>query len=74
MAEIQAFRGIVYNTGKVPSLDDVVAPPYDVINDEGREKLYARDPHNIVRLILGKDFAGDDGKNNKYTRAALHPN
>lgn len=70
MAEIEAFRGVLYNTGKVSSLDDVVAPPYDVINDEGREKLYARHPHNIVRLILGKEFEGDDDKTNKYSRAA----
>ena len=30
----------------------VVAPPYDVISPEQRAALAARDPHNVVRLIL----------------------
>lgn len=36
----------------------VVAPPYDVIGAPERAALAARDPHNIVRLILPE--GGDD--------------
>jgi uncharacterized protein (DUF1015 family) len=32
----------------------VLAPPYDVIPDAYREELAARDPHNIVRVILSR--------------------
>ncbi len=37
---------------RVADLTDVVCPPYDVITDEQRAELLARDPHNAVRLEL----------------------
>ncbi len=69
MADIKAFRGVVYNPKNIASLEDVVAPPYDVINEEKREALYNKHPENIVRLILGKESEGDNQNDNKYTRA-----
>ncbi|HUL22796.1 MAG TPA: DUF1015 domain-containing protein [Thermodesulfobacteriota bacterium] len=68
MAEIIPFRGLLYNTSKV-SIEDVLAPPYDIITPEAREALYAKDPHNIVRIDFGKEELGDDETENKYTRA-----
>jgi uncharacterized protein (DUF1015 family) len=50
MAEIRPLRAIHYATG-VP-LDDVVAPPYDVIDDEQRAALLERSAHNIVEIDL----------------------
>jgi uncharacterized protein (DUF1015 family) len=44
------FRGTRYRAG--PDLSSVVAPPYDVIDEEARARLEAADPHNAVRLIL----------------------
>jgi uncharacterized protein (DUF1015 family) len=38
----------------------VLAPPYDVISEGYRDELYARDPHNIVRVILNRT-PGDAG-------------
>jgi len=70
MPDISAFRGIRYDLGHVGSLSDVVAPPYDVIDAELQEQLYQRSEYNCTRLILGKDEAGDDDTNNRYTRAA----
>ncbi len=32
-----------------------MAPPYDVISPEQQNQLYDKDPHNIVRLILGRE-------------------
>lgn len=71
MANIQAFRALRYDLGKVGSLGDVVAPPYDVIDEKFQNELYQRHPNNIVRLILNR---GDDLKNGEsiYTRAADH--
>jgi uncharacterized protein (DUF1015 family) len=51
MAEIAPFRGILYDTRRAPA-SAVLAPPYDVINAEGRAALAARHEHNCVRLIL----------------------
>jgi uncharacterized protein (DUF1015 family) len=53
MPEIRAFRGLCYNAKNV-DLAAVVAPPYDVISSEYRDRLYDRSPYNIVRLILGR--------------------
>ena len=70
MPEIQAFRGIRYNLGRVGSLSDVVAPPYDVIDPDLQEQLYRKHPCNVVRLILNRIEPGDDDEsNNRYTRA-----
>ena len=54
MPIIKPFRGITYNPDKV-NLTDVVAPPYDVISPEQQAELYHRSPHNVVRLILGRE-------------------
>ena len=57
--DIQPFRGIFY---RVPETDlgKVLAPPYDVIPPAYQAELYARDPRNIVRVILNSE-AGDAG-------------
>ena len=54
MPEIKPFRALRYNAKRV-SLSDVVAPPYDVISPDQQAALYRRSPHNVVRLILGRE-------------------
>jgi uncharacterized protein (DUF1015 family) len=68
--EIKPFAGYRYNINKVGNLDDVVAPPYDVIDDIFQDELYARHPNNVVRLILEKMNPSDCPENNRYTRTA----
>lgn len=70
MADIQAFRGIRYDLGRVGELSDVVAPPYDVIDAPLQDALYQRSPHNAVRLVLNKEQPTDSDADNRYTRAA----
>ncbi|MES1246771.1 MAG: DUF1015 domain-containing protein [Actinomycetota bacterium] len=59
MAEIRPFRALRFD---VPDLERVVAPPYDVISDEQRAELLARDPHHVVHLTLpeSEDQAAQD--------------
>lgn len=64
-ASVRAFRGIRYDAGRVPNLDAVVAPPYDVISPEQKEAFLARHPNNVVRLILPDATPGRD----KYSEA-----
>lgn len=71
---IAPFRGLRYNPGKISDLSRVTAPPYDVISPEGQRRLYERDPHNIVRLILGYQHPSDTDADNRYTRAAADLN
>ena len=71
MPEIQAFRGIRYNLGRVGSLSDVVTPPYDVIGPELAGPLLQPAPNSFIRIDLNRIEPGDDDeKNNRYTRAA----
>ncbi|MEM9186143.1 MAG: DUF1015 domain-containing protein [Planctomycetota bacterium] len=85
MPHIEAFRGVRYDLGRVGSLSNVVAPPYDVIDTELNQKLQAKHPFNAVRLILPEDAVGDQplgegpagggplgngASVNRYTRAA----
>ena len=51
MAEIQPFAGLQYRDA---DLSRVLAPPYDVIPPAYRDELYARDPHNVVRVVLNR--------------------
>jgi uncharacterized protein (DUF1015 family) len=68
MADIIPFRGIVYNVSKV-SIEDVLAPPYDLITPEYQEELYRKSPYNVVRIDFGKEQHRDSEADNKYTRA-----
>jgi uncharacterized protein (DUF1015 family) len=56
MAEIRPLRALHFDTAR-DTLQNVVAPPYDVIDDEGRAALAAQSPNNIVEIDLPR---GDD--------------
>lgn len=70
MANLIPFRGVLYNPAKAPDISRVVAPPYDVIDASFQRALYARHPHNVIRLELGLDEPADGPAQNRYTRAA----
>ena len=67
-ADFRPFQAIRYNTDKV-RLDDVIAPPYDIISSDGQTQLYKQSPYNCIRLILNKIEESDTPANNRYTRA-----
>ncbi len=71
MVDIAPFRGLLFNQRKVGPTDQVTAPPYDVISPEQQEALYKKNPYNVVRLILEKQYLADDKKNNRYTRSSI---
>jgi uncharacterized protein (DUF1015 family) len=64
MSRFEPFAGIRYAADAV-DLSDVVAPPYDVIDDDGRRALVDRSPFNAVRLELPVE----DGGRDRYTAA-----
>jgi uncharacterized protein (DUF1015 family) len=68
------FRGLRYNTTKVDGIENVIAPPYDVIKPEERIALEARHRANIIRLILSQPEDNDTDGKNQYTRAAARMN
>jgi len=74
MTEVVPFKGILYNVSKISSIEEVLAPPYDIIAPEYKEALYKRNPFNIVRIDYGKDMPGDNEINNRYSRARKYLN
>jgi len=69
MSQIFPFHGMLYDQAIVGSIKDVVAPPYDIIDAVGQQRLHDRHPHNIIRMELGLEQTGDSPAHNRYTRA-----
>jgi uncharacterized protein (DUF1015 family) len=69
MAVVKPFRGIRYNPERVQDLSLVISQPYDRVRFGLQDKYYAQSDYTIVKIIKGREFAGDDDENNVYTRA-----
>ncbi|MGH9035201.1 MAG: DUF1015 domain-containing protein, partial [Acidimicrobiia bacterium] len=63
------FSGVRYRPDAARArLEDLTAPPYDVIDAEARARLEAAHPMNAVHLILPRDQEPGD----RYQRAGRH--
>jgi uncharacterized protein (DUF1015 family) len=70
MAVVRPFKGLRYNPEKIGELSSVITPPYDVITEQQQHAYYERNPYNLIRLEMGKEFPDDNPENSRYTRAA----
>ena len=59
MPRFEPFSGVHYDTDRV-SLDEVVAPPYDVIGERELRDLAGRSPYNAVGIELPQPEEGRD--------------
>lgn len=88
MADVQPIRALHYDQEVAGPLQQLVAPPYDVIDAAQRAELSSRSPYNVVHLDLPEDPAGgdpyahaarvldvwrDEGALTRYNRPALWP-
>ncbi len=73
MADVRPIHATHYDLAVVGSLQDVAAPPYDVIDTEMRAELLGRSPYNAVAIDLPKPY-GETGpqqtEDDPYERAA----
>jgi uncharacterized protein (DUF1015 family) len=73
MADVRPLYATHYDLGVVGSLDDVAAPPYDVIDAAQRAALLERSSYNAVAIDLPKPY-GETGpqatEGDPYQRAA----
>lgn len=69
MAQIRPFRAQRFSS-EAGRLEDLVAPPYDVISPEQREALAAKNEHNTVLLTLPESHPDDRSKFVKYGRSS----
>ncbi len=52
MPTVSGFAALRYDTDKAGELGNLVAPPYDVLDDRRRYIYRARSPYNVVALTL----------------------
>jgi len=70
MARIFPIKGIMYNSELDNDLGKFLCPPFDVVDDNDKDKLYGISEYNVIRLENGKSFLTDDNVENKYTRSS----
>ncbi len=70
MALVRPFRGLRYYLDRLGAIDSALAPPYDVISEDERQRLIAGSTHNIVRLTLGDQPVGTPPDERDYGAAA----
>lgn len=66
MAEIKPFRGVRF-TSKAGEMDELLCPPYDIINGLQRAEYLEKNGNNIVKVELPVD---EEGVDDKYAKAA----
>lgn len=52
MTFIAPFRGVRFNPAKISCLEEVITPPYDVINHRTQDIYRNKNPHNMIHLDL----------------------
>jgi len=70
MAFIAPLKGVRYNPEKVGKIDDVVTPPYDVINENSVDFFISKTPYSMIRLDITKNPGPSAGGDARYVEAA----
>jgi len=69
MAIIAPFKALRFNPQKLACLEDVVTPPYDVIDEKGQAAFQARNPYNMIYLDISKTPGKGDISAERYNSA-----
>lgn len=71
MAQLRPFAAIRYARNPQLNLSNLIAPPYDVLDDAQKAALQAKDPHNIVTVDLPFTPPKSVGPDEVYIKADL---
>jgi uncharacterized protein (DUF1015 family) len=66
VAIIAPFSGLRYNTAKISRLEDVVTPPYDVIDLQAQQDLLQKNPYSMIKLDLSKNVKPEEMTDERY--------
>ncbi len=69
MALIAPFRALRYNPAKIQHLEEVVTPPYDVIDLQAQAAFAAKNSYNMIHLDLSKNFSAEQLTEARYREA-----
>ncbi|MCS7253833.1 MAG: DUF1015 domain-containing protein [Armatimonadota bacterium] len=62
---VEPFQPVTYNIERVGRLEDVIAPPYDVMTPQEREKYARSHPFNIVHILLPRQACEEIKRTNE---------
>lgn len=68
MGLVRPFRGLRFSAS-AGDMSQLMAPPYDVIDDAFREELYRRSEYNIVRISKSAEISQEE-ESEQYTLAS----
>ena len=69
MAIVAPFKAIHFNTLKLERLEDIVTPPYDIIDEKNQAAFQARNPYNMIYLDIRKSPGKSDISDERYNSA-----
>ncbi len=69
MAIIAPFCALRFNPEKLAHMEDVITPPYDVIDEKGQAAFQARSPYNMIYLDISKSPGKGDVSDERYKSA-----
>jgi uncharacterized protein (DUF1015 family) len=69
VAQIRPFAGVRYSRSNGSDLSNLIAPPYDVLDDRAKHALQAKHPQNIVTVDLPHLPAKSVGPDSAYAMA-----
>ena len=69
MAVVAPFRALRFNPLKLEHLEDVVTPPYDIIDEKKQASFQARNPYNMIYLDISKSPGKGDDSEERYNSA-----
>ena len=69
MAIVAPFRALRFNPQKLERLEDVVTPPYDIIDEKNQAAFQARNPYNMIYLDISKSPGKGDNSEERYSSA-----
>ena len=72
MAQIRPFRGVRFSRRRGNDISTLIAPPYDVLTEQDRGRLQAKDPHNIVTVDLPHVPPKSAGPDEAYDKANIN--
>ena len=70
MPKLTPIHAVTYNTASNRDLSTRITPPYDVLDEQRKQTLLARDPHNIVAIDLPVTPPKTVGPDAAYRQAA----
>jgi len=69
MAIVAPFKALRFNPMKLERLEDVVTPPYDIIDEKKQASFQARNPYNMIYLDISKSPGKGDESEERYKTA-----